>query len=116
MASLIRFVVGGLSVVAVSLVIQVAPFLSGVLSAFPAVFLTSLVFVYLSAGQHGVRAFTKTAAWGMAATFLAVIGTVAASYGKMPWPLVIFAGFFLYALFVSSAIVLIKKRNEPKRT
>ncbi len=111
MVSVIRFVVGGLIIVAVSLVTKADPLLSGILSGFPAVFLTSLVFIYLSSGQKGVQAFTKTAAWGMAATFLAAVGTVAASYGRISWPFVIAAGLLLYALAVTSAIVITNKRN-----
>jgi uncharacterized membrane protein (GlpM family) len=112
-ASIIRFIVGGFIVVLVSLVTRVAPFLAGILSGFPAVFLTSLVFIYLSSGQTGVRAFAQTATWGMVATFFAAMGTIAASYGRMPWPFVIASGLLLYTVFVTAAITLTNKKNFP---
>ena len=111
MASAIRFLIGGLIVVAVSLITKAAPFLSGILSGFPAVFLTSLIFVYLSSGTCGLQAFTSTATWGMVATLFAVAGTIGASYGHWPWPFVIVAGLMTYGVFVSLAMVYTAKKD-----
>ncbi|WP_081503436.1 DUF3147 family protein [Sulfobacillus thermosulfidooxidans] len=113
MVSIIRFIIGGLIVVSVSLVTRAAPFLSGILSGFPAVFLTSLIFIYLSSGHQGVRAYTTTAIWGMIATFFAVAGTILATYGHFPWPVVIIMGLIVYAVFVGVAIVLTAKKQIP---
>lgn len=99
-----RFVAGGLIVGLASSMSQIAPFLSGVLSGFPAVFLTTLLFIYLSSGKNGVRAYASTALWGIFASVVAFFGTALAAHWQWPWPFVILFGLVAYGVFVTTAI------------
>ncbi len=100
----VRFMIGGSVVVAASVVSRFAPYLSGMLSGFPAVFFVTLIFIYMSARKQAVISYASTAFMGMIGSVLTVAATGVGAMVGWPWPFVIAFGLLIYLLFVVIAL------------
>ncbi|RIV28181.1 DUF3147 family protein [Alicyclobacillaceae bacterium I2511] len=107
---ILRFVIGGSAVAAVSLVAGLSPQASGVLAAFPAVFLTAIVWVRLSAGRPGAVHFAKGGIQGVLGTLLTAVTTLAVLWARGPWYFAVGAGLLAYGLYIMT-IVAVKGRS-----
>lgn len=100
-------------VVGAGLLGRFAPFLSGILSGFPAVFFTTLVFIHISARQRAVIAYSSTALLGIAVTGISVAGTGTAAFLGWPWPTVVLFGLTVYFLIVFVAVLKTRHPATP---
>ncbi|QQE78171.1 DUF3147 family protein [Alicyclobacillus sp. SO9] len=99
MPYLIRFFVGGMTVAGVSLLANVSPRISGLLAAFPAVFLTALVLIRFSAGHGQTVHFARGGIHGAIGTMLTAVVTLAGLLANLPWYAAIAGGLIAYASY-----------------
>ncbi|PWI58873.1 DUF3147 family protein [Sulfoacidibacillus thermotolerans] len=110
----VRFMIGGSVVAIASVLSRYAPYLSGMLSGFPAVFFVSLIFIYLSARQKAVISYASTAFWGMIGSVLTVAATGIGAMAGWAWPLVIGFGLVIYFVFVAVALIFTSFRQKAE--
>ena len=92
----VRFLVGGITVAAVSVIAKLSPHVSGLLSAFPAVFITALILIRHSGGQTKSVDFARGGVHGVIGTFLTVTGTLAGLVAHWPWYIALLCGLAAY--------------------
>ena len=107
---ILRFLIGGSAVAAVSVVAGMSPRVSGLLAAFPAVFLTAMVLVRVSVGRPGAVHFAKGGMQGVVGTLLTALTTLVILLLHWPWYWAVMLGFLAYSLYIVG-IVAIKGRS-----
>jgi|GEM_PF-4510705 len=109
---MVRFFIGGLAVAGISVVAKLSPHISGLLAAFPAVFLTALILIRFSDGHGKSIDFAQGGIHGVIGTLLTALATLTGLMLHLPWFMAILFGMVAYCAYV--AYVAARKPQSPR--